>query len=144
MTITDFMSKDHDRLDAIFARFSKAQDAVKAKSLFAEFASGLKRHIVWEEDLLFPPFEEKTGMRGMGPTEVMRSEHREIKEILASIDQKLERSQDTGELRKALLDVLGAHNDKEEGILYPALDRLLSPSEAKKVLAEIERTPALA
>ena len=144
MTITEFMSKDHDRLDALFASFAKTKDAGEAKSLFARFAAGLKTHIVWEEDLLFPPFEEKTGMRAMGPTEVMRAEHREIKEILSRIDENLQRSRDTAELHAALLDVLGGHNDKEEGILYPALDRLLSRAEAEKVLAEIERTPALA
>lgn len=144
MTINEFMSKDHDRLDGIFARFAGSEDRGEAKSLFAKFSSGLRTHIVWEEDLLFPPFEEKTGMRGMGPTEVMRSEHREIKKLLSGIDEALEGSKDTGGLQKALLAVLGSHNDKEEGVLYPALDRLFSPSEAKKVLGEIERTPALA
>jgi len=58
--ILEFMSKDHDRLDVIFAAFQKANviDPEQAKSLFDNFETGLRRHIVWEEEILFPVFEE--------------------------------------------------------------------------------------
>jgi len=46
---------------------------------------------VWEEELLFPMWEEKTGMIEDGPTPVMRFEHDQIKQLLDTIHQKVER-----------------------------------------------------
>ena len=74
-TIREFYEQDHDRLDELFKTFQqlKRSDFAKAKEAFKEFKFGLQRHIVWEEDLLFPLWEEKTGMSEGGPTFVMRS-----------------------------------------------------------------------
>ena len=48
---------------------AKRQDLIRRqwnefskKEAFKEFKLGLQRHIVWEEELLFPIWEEKTGM----------------------------------------------------------------------------------
>jgi iron-sulfur cluster repair protein YtfE (RIC family) len=82
--ILEFMSHDHDRLDAIFAEFRKEPDAGKTRELFLQFDTGLRAHIVWEEEILFPPFEDRTGMRHTGPTAVMRMEHQQIKQIRRS------------------------------------------------------------
>jgi iron-sulfur cluster repair protein YtfE (RIC family) len=57
---------------------------------FEEFKAGLEQHIIWEEEILFPCFEKKFGLRG-APTEVMRSEHRDIRKFLDAIAQKLTR-----------------------------------------------------
>ncbi|MDH5253698.1 MAG: hemerythrin domain-containing protein, partial [Nitrospira sp.] len=91
-TITKFYEKDHDRLDELFKTFQglKRTDFVKAKDAFKEFKIGLQRHIVWEEDLLFPLWEERTGMIEDGPTPVMRFEHSQIKQYLDAIHQKVE------------------------------------------------------
>ena len=61
-TITDFMEQDHDRLDGLFKDFqsAKAGDPAKAKALFSEFKRSLQRHIIWEEEILFPRFERRT------------------------------------------------------------------------------------
>jgi regulator of cell morphogenesis and NO signaling len=69
-TITDFMARDHDRLDALFSRFQAAKTRVieSAVRLFSEFKRGLQRHILWEEQILFPVFEGRTGMEEQGPT----------------------------------------------------------------------------
>ena len=90
-TISVFFEKHHDRLDALFQSFQtlKRHDVAKAQEAFKEFKLGLQRHIVWEEDLLFPLWEEKTGMCDGGPTFVMRNEHRQIGEQLESIHHKV-------------------------------------------------------
>jgi iron-sulfur cluster repair protein YtfE (RIC family) len=134
--ISEFMSRDHDRLDVIFAEFRKEPDAGKAKELFPRFDAGLRSHIAWEEEILFPPFEEKTGMRDAGPTAVMRMEHRQIKQLLAFIEQAIGQ-RDAAESARALVEVLTAHNHKEENILYPWLDQSLSGGEASALLNRI-------
>ncbi len=134
-TITQFMSEDHDRLDAIFAELQKKSG--KQEELFSQFDSGLRAHIRWEELMLFPPFEEKSGMRNSGPTAVMRIEHQQIKQILENIGKQIGHD-NVDTLSKELLDVLGAHNQKEEQILYPMLDRMLADGEKAAILAQIK------
>src|SRR3989304_2654546 len=135
-TIMNFMAKDHDRLDSLFARFRNIRnnDAKEAKNLFHEFKTGLQRHIVWEEEILFPFFEEKTGMQG-GPTEVMRNEHSQIKDFLAQIHNEIitGANEKITALENELLEVLTNHNQKEEGILYPWIDNSASETDTKEI-----------
>jgi len=141
-TIFDFMSKDHDRLDGIFKEFQKASHSgpAEAKKLFSEFSFGLKRHIVWEEEILFPLFEERTGMKDGGPTEAMRFEHLQIKSFLKEIDGRISLVQDSTGAEQELLRILGDHNMKEEHILYPSIDSVLSEKEAEAVVEKINKT----
>ncbi len=138
--IVDFMSKDHDRLDAIYAKFRQEKDTAKARDLFSQFDTGLRAHISWEEEILFPPFEEKTGMRDVGPTAVMRMEHQQIKQFLQAIAGKI--GTDISAEAQGLENVLSAHNHKEENVLYPWLDQMLTAPEAKGLLDRIQGTPA--
>lgn len=134
-SITQFMSEDHDRLDAIFVEFQKKTG--RSKDLFSQFEAGLRAHIKWEEEYLFPPFEERSGMRDSGPTAVMRIEHRQIKECLEQIGQNIEQGS-IDEPSQRLLDVLEGHNHKEEQILYPMIDRMLVDDEKKAILDRIK------
>lgn len=130
--IMDFMAQDHYRLDGIFRQFRSQKNTsfLEAQKLFLEFKGDLERHIVWEEEILFPLFERHTGMYGEGPTAVMRLEHRQIKEFLQKIRDKAEKKDtDTSELELGLIEILRAHNEKEEGVLYPWFDDSLSAKE---------------
>jgi iron-sulfur cluster repair protein YtfE (RIC family) len=143
-TILQFMGEDHDRLDAIFKEFSEAKrsDARRAKSFFHEFKTGLQRHIVWEEEILFPLFESKTGMENDGPTAVMREEHKQIRGFLERIHENLQSdSASTEDAENGLIGVLTDHNNKEEGILYPWIDQSVSEEEKAEVFAKIENLP---
>lgn len=143
-TITEFFEQDHDRLDELFKTFqqSKWSDFPKAKEAFTEFKFGLQRHIVWEEDLLFPIWEQKTGMSDSGPTPVMRNEHRQIGQQLEAIHQKVaDQNPDSAQEEQALLDLLGSHNRKEERALYPAIDKVTSPEERETVFRSMKNIP---
>ncbi|MFI5304297.1 MAG: hemerythrin domain-containing protein [Nitrospiria bacterium] len=136
------MSKDHDRLDGIFSAFqkTKAENLDQAKKSFANFESGLLRHIVWEEEILFPAFEVQTGMKNMGPTAVMRLEHLKIKELLDQISQKLQYINiHTGDVEESLIYVLKLHNDKEEKILYPWIDQSLSEESLTEMIVKMDK-----
>jgi len=140
-TIFEFMSVDHDRLDEIFEGFKKLKDddIDAAGKLFLEFKTGLLQHINWEEDILFPIFEQKTGMHDTGPTAVMRIEHGHIKNFLEEIGEKVLAGELEGvdEAETGLLEVLGSHNQKEENILYPMIDKLTSEQEKEKVIEKL-------
>ena len=142
--VTTYYEEDHDRLDELFKSFrqEKRQNYPKAKEYFKQFRAGLQRHIVWEEEILFPLFEEKTGLIGAGPTQVMRMEHRLIGKYLEAIHDKV-RVQDpeSDEEEALLLNTLQFHNHKEEHILYPAIDNALSDAERASVFSTMEEMP---
>ena len=143
-TITAFYEEDHDRLDELFKNFQqlKRSDFAKARETFKEFKIGLQRHIVWEEELLFPMWEEKTGMIEDGPTPVMRFEHEQIKQLLDAIRQKVERQDlDTDRDEQTLLNLLSSHNRKEERALYPAIDNVTSADERATVFSNMNTIP---
>ena len=143
-TITAFFEQDHDRLDELFKTFQqlKRSDAGKAKDAFKEFKFGLQRHIVWEEDLLFSLWEKKTGMTDSGPTPAMRNEHRQIGQQLEAIHQKVtDQNPDSDREEQSLLDLLGAHNRKEERALYPAIDQVTNAEERETVFQGMKNIP---
>jgi len=144
-TISEFYEQDHKRLDELFKNYQlwKKEDYPRAREYFLSFKFGLQRHIIWEEELLFPFFEKKTGIAEHGPTEVMRHEHRVIGEALEAIHKRVQVSDpDTDELEQKLLNVLGLHNDKEEDVLYPAIDAYTKdPVELKKIFDEMLSIP---
>lgn len=143
-SVKAYYEADHDRLDEIFKNFQqlKRSDYSKARQLFEAFKSGLQRHIIWEEEILFPLFEQKTGMLDSGPTFVMRDEHDQIKAYLEAIHEKVKRQDpDTDKEEKVLLNTLFLHNQKEEGILYPAIDRSLDDAELASVFAAMQGVP---
>jgi hemerythrin-like domain-containing protein len=87
----------------------------------------MRRHFSREEEVLFPAFEAATGMTS-GPTAVMRMEHRQIEQLMASLQEALDR-RDRDEylgVSETLLMLMQQHNAKEENILYPMADRSLA------------------
>ncbi len=143
-TVQAAFAHDHDRLDQLLDTYRrlKGTDFAQARQAFKEFKFGLQRHIIWEETILFPLFEEKTGMRGYGPTVVMRAEHREIGRRLEALHDKVRRQDvDSDREEETLLQALVAHNQKEENVLYPAIDRVSSQEEKGAAFKKMEELP---
>ncbi len=130
--MTAFLCWDHDRLDAALSEVAArvdASDLEAAARAFEVFAEDLTGHDRLEEEVLFPLFEIKAGVDG--PTQLMREEHREIAQALGPIRAALAQ-RDPQAFRGALQFLRGLlrdHNAKEEHILYPAADSLLSPEQ---------------
>ena len=136
--------QDHDRLDALFTAFQeqKRKDFAKAKEAFVAFKFGLQRHIVWEEDVLFPKWEENSGMAEGGPTQVMRTEHRMIGDCLEAIHHKVQaQDPESDQDDQRLLDILKSHNMKEERILYPSIDQVISDQERAELYQAMKEIP---
>lgn len=143
-TISSLLGQDHRRLRAAWNGFVKGveqRDIEAARSNFAVFDTGLRRHIRVEEGSLFPAFEEATGMHSGGPTFVMRSEHRQVEAILARLADELSRA-DFDAIGRTLSETRPAelyenHDAKEEGMLYPMADRAISGESRAVVMAAI-------
>ena len=140
-TIQQFMAGDHRRCDDIFVQVEQAIAAAqweRARAVFADFQRAVLQHFEAEETLLFPAFEERTGMT-QGPTAVMRSEHEQMRELLdAARDALAAQNADaySGEA-ETLLIMMQQHNMKEENILYPMCDQHLA-AETPELLVHLE------
>jgi len=130
-SIEQTMTGDHARCDELFA---SAEDAVsdgdweQGSVRFAAFNDAVERHFRMEEEILFPGFESATGTSA-GPTEIMRSEHAQMRNLLYSMSVALE-LQDQDEYlgcSETLLIIMQQHNAKEEQVLYPTADQLMGP-----------------
>ncbi|HEX9148142.1 MAG TPA: hemerythrin domain-containing protein, partial [Thermoanaerobaculia bacterium] len=117
-----------------------AGDTETASTWYEAFSSGLRRHIAVEEQILFPIFEERSGLPpDSGPTEVMRAEHREILRLLGEILQTIgDPAKLPDEKRAAFHEILEEHHLKEEGMLYPALDEVLTSDEGDALVLRIQ------
>lgn len=141
MTIHEVMHDDHGRCDELFARAEEAigaGDLAAGAKAFAAFSTALDRHLAMEEELLFPALEARSG-GPMGPTQVMRFEHAQMREAVAAMGEALGEKDAPGFLGRAetLLIVMQQHNFKEERILYPMMDRALA-SESDALVAKVK------
>jgi len=141
--VLEALAWDHDRLDTLEAAAFLARDAgdlQTAFDLYARFAAGLRRHIGFEEEILFAAFEAASGTPAdRGPTAVMRVEHREIEDLLERIASGIgDAASELDQLRSRFHAVLGDHNGKEEQVLYPTTDYLLGAETADRLVRKIQ------
>lgn len=134
MSIIQTMMSDHRQCDDLFAR---AEDLVlqdnweAATSAFAEFRNRTDNHLFQEETVLFPAFEEKTGQT-TGPTQMMRSEHSQMRQLFDDMEVALEQKNKDQFLGTAetLMMIMQQHNMKEEQMLYPMTEQVLGEDAA--------------
>lgn len=140
-SITDCLAADHVRIDAHFAdarRLAADGKLLDAATAFDDFTRALRGHILVEEELLFPVLESK--LRMLGPTDVMRHEHRAIDALIDQAAAALGRADALGFSAVAgqLATLLGLHNRKEERVLYPRSDAALDPSDRDALVRRLE------
>jgi hypothetical protein len=143
-TISNFLAPDHKRCDTLFAAAESAVsngDWDSAIPEFSRFRDAMLHHFAMEEEVMFPAFETRTGMK-QGPTAVMRSEHRQMTGLFDSMVGALARKDSNAYLGDAdtLLIIMQQHNVKEEQMLYRMADQAL----ANEVDEVLERMRALA
>ncbi len=137
------LEAEHRWIDERFGQFQQGLEAGRADARpYDEAAKKLHRHIYLEEELLFPRVET----RGLvGPTAVMAQEHGEICRHLTAVGDLLASGAEPSRIRKALGTLRGLleeHNAKEEQILYPASDQLLTEQELAELVAQVEQAEA--
>jgi hemerythrin-like domain-containing protein len=139
-TISNFLATDHKHCDTLFAAAESAAssgDWNVATPEFGRFRDAMLHHFAMEEKVMFPAFEERTGIK-QGPTAVMRSEHRQMTGLFDSMAGAVARKDANAYLGDAdtLLIIMQQHNVKEEQMLYRIADQALA-SEVDEVLGRM-------
>lgn len=140
--ITRFMTDEHRRCDDLFAQAEEAAangDLLTCQHFFRAFTCALLHHFAMEEQVLFPAFEEKTGMR-MGPTRVMLMEHQQMRGLLDESSAALTAGDAEEYIGQAetLMILMQQHNMKEEQMLYPMSDQALGSSDILQAMQALE------
>jgi len=138
-TISAYMQQNHRDCDELFVRVEASASEGNWDDVarhFDDYNNSVERHLVMEEQVLFPAFEAATG-NTEGPTVIMRMEHEQMRGLLKVLKSCLD-SQDQQQflgLTETLMMLTQQHNMKEEQMLYPMTDQALSDGAA--VLAEM-------
>ena len=123
MTAIDALVSQHHLCDSFFADAESAiqtHDWETAQTKWSLFVEELLKHLDREEQILFPAFEQATGMT-QGPTTVMRYEHQEMRQLLSDLQAAISQHDAVSflGLSETLLVLMQQHNLKEENVLYP-------------------------
>jgi len=135
--ISKFLTHDHRRCDEAFSELensilNKKSEGLKEK--FEEFSKDFLTHFRMEEEIMFPAFEERTGMME-GPTQVMRMEHQQMKLLIAQMQDDIEKGNHDHflGLAETFMILTQQHNAKEEQMLYNMADQVLADMESEVV-----------
>ncbi len=126
-----YLTHDHRACDALWGDLEAAldnEDAHEIGQLWPRFDAAMRRHLSMEEEVIFPALEDAMGMRGFGPVQVMKMEHQQMRAMLDRMAQAASASNWSAMMDEGdtLLMLIGQHNAKEEGILYPMIDQHLN------------------
>lgn len=141
-SIQNLMTARHRQCDDHFVAVEQAVARLawtEADSAFNHFREAMLQHFALEESILFPAFEAHTGI-SMGPTQVMRVEHAQMRALLvaAEIGLAARDVDDYSGNAETLLIMTQQHNMKEENMLYVMCDQHLALRLAE-LLPQLER-----
>ena len=124
--VIDLLTRDHKRLDDLFARalhYVNAGNVVDAAPLMQEFFVGLKRHMDVENNILTLSFAAPRDQFGGDPTSTMLREHEEIlmQAILIEsyFEEGLPDAKEVSAFFAILSGILAKHEFREESLLFP-------------------------
>ncbi len=129
-TIATYMEQDHDHCDALFRLANESMCLgrwLQAGREMATFAHAIERHLLLEERVLFPAYEYALG-HAIAPTSAMRSEHLRIRAVVQRLADAVGAHDSVAFFNHAdaYLLLMHQHSQKEEGVLYPSIARVLA------------------
>jgi iron-sulfur cluster repair protein YtfE (RIC family) len=136
-SILEYLTGDHRRIDTVYAQLEDAvveKEEENIKKYYADFSASMEKHLKGEEEIMFPAFEKTTG-NSMGPTQVMRLEHGQMRELISAMGRAVE-ANDNKKLQgllETMMILIQQHNMKEEQILYPMIDRTMGAEASELV-----------
>ena len=138
-TLAAALEREHREIDQGIETFTTGLAAGDSQTESLRRAmDALRRHIYLEEEFLFPPLRQ-AGL--VPPIFVMVREHGQLWKTLETLDTALgEKSPDASvpQVCAELAAQLQAHNSKEEPIIYPQADAVLTPAASAQLKAFLD------
>lgn len=140
MAVTDMLTAEHETVLGKLAELEAAVNGKDRKGVLAIlpfFEEDIRLHRRKEEEVLFPAIGRYVGVEG-GPIGCMLHEHEEEKGLVAAMRAAAQEPGSDAKLRATALrfvDFLRTHIRKENEILFPMCERMLSPAEKEEVFS---------
>jgi hypothetical protein len=128
-----YLADDHERLDALLERAVSDPDNIDMVA-YAQFRSGLLKHIAMEEKILLPAARRTRGGQPLPVAARLRLDHGALTALLVPTP--------TASIVGAIRAILKAHNPIEEGLggMYAQCEQLLG-AEADQIFAQLRAAP---
>lgn len=132
--ITEFLARDHDRLDALFSK-ARADEARVDLEAYEEFRRGLLRHVGMEELILIPAARRLSGA-AVALAKRTRLDHAALTSLLIPTP--------TPKILAVIREILEPHNrmEEEDDGLYAQCEKDLG-AEAGSILARLRAAPEI-
>lgn len=133
--LSDYLIDDHARCDRLLGQAQQSVGAAHwtdARRDVAAFRYALERHVLIEERIVFPAFECALGTAA-SPTAAMRADHLRVRALAQRLSNAVvaQSAQEFVRHAESLLLTLHQHSEKEEGVLYPMIERVLAHRSAE-------------
>ncbi len=119
---------DHELLLQDCQAAAEQEDWKGVKRVFEQLVTGIKVHMLMEEEVLYPAYEAAVNTPH-DPTQALRDEHTEIVRLLRDLSHVL-KTNDSELFLDSLLPlekVMMKHHEKEEEIFLPMAGHVLFP-----------------
>ena len=128
-----FLADDHERLDALLEGAVSDPENID-RSAYAQFRSGLLKHIAMEEKILLPAARRIRGGEPLPVAAKLRLDHGALTALLVPSP--------TVSVVAAIRAILTAHNPVEEdpGGMYDQCEELAG-AEAEQILRQLQQAP---
>jgi hypothetical protein len=125
-----YLTSDHERLDALLERTMSDPENIDAAA-YAQFRSGLLKHIGMEEKILLPAAQKLRGGEALAVAPKLRLDHGALVALLVPSP--------TAPVVAAIRAILKAHNPIEEGAggVYDQCEKLAG-AEADQILRQLQ------
>lgn len=127
------------QLDSALARSENPETLAVLREAARFLAEDLARHLAREEGFLFPVLERHIGREG-GPVGVMLYEHEELRRLWPAFQGAVEAADlaAAASVGRALADLLAEHVHKEDWVLFPLAERVLTEEELEELRWALE------
>lgn len=130
MSFQEMLTAQDRNCDVAFARIEQAalrKQWTDAATALQVFLYETESHFNYEENVLFPALEAAAESAD-GPTSVMRNEHAQMRAFFGDLRHAVEKHDAhlLADAAETLLLLMQQHNAKEETVLFPMADRMLS------------------
>lgn len=132
--ITSSIIDDHLHVEQLLHEFQrlKSKDFDAARTLFSEIKEELLQHMAHEEETLIPLLKSKVKGAAESSATIL-TEHNQIRTLVNELASALDKKNEALEMiaENKLLALIKSHEEKEEEIFYPWLDKALPEKEKR-------------
>jgi hypothetical protein len=128
-----YLADDHERLDALLERAMSDPENIE-RSAYAQFRSGLLKHIAMEEKILLPAARRIRGGEPLPVAAKLRLDHGALTSLLVPSP--------TVSMVAAIREILKAHNliEEDPGGMYEQCEELAGAG-ADEILRQLQAAP---